>query len=169
MDAVNITGLPRLSPLRTTKESSICTNNTADHSLLGRGKETGTTRGCQVEARGGTFRLQRRVEEGTQERDSKGQWDLLGGVPKWIWEPPPPPHEAKEWALGAGCGGWLGQRVSRGEGAWPALPGASVRHSGAQRSGSAPLSTESGLEFPEGCLADLPLLFLPLPLILLCF
>lgn len=66
-------------------------------------------------------------------------------------ELPLPPHEAKECALGDGCGGWLGQRVSRGEGVWPALPGASVRYSCGQRSGSAPLSTESGLEFLEGC------------------
>lgn len=88
---------------------------------------------------------------------------------------PRDPCEAEEFAewwvcrLSGGCVGWLGQRINKGEDAQSALPGASGRHSCGRRSRSAQLGTESGLEFPEGCLAELPLLFRLFPLLLLRF
>lgn len=82
---------------------------------------------------------------------------------------PRDPCEAEEFASSGECGGWLGQRVSKGEDAQSALPGASGRRSCGWRSRSAQLGTESGLEFPEGCLAELPLLFRLFPLLLLRF
>lgn len=44
------------------------------------------------------------------------------GSHPWMRGAPYQPSEAKEFALGSGCGGWLGRGVSRGEDAWPALP-----------------------------------------------
>ena len=84
--------------------------NTADHSLMWRGKETGTGTGCQVEARSG-------YREGCRRETWGGQRDLLGGVPKWGWELPLPPHEAK------GCALWCVWRLAgaKGQQGWGCL------------------------------------------------
>lgn len=96
---------------------------------------------------------------------------LQEGLPPrgWVKGTPGISSEAKEFALGGGYGGWLGRGVSRGEDAGPALPRGICEAQQRTEVKVARLCAESGLELPEGRLADPPLLLLLLPLLLLGF
>lgn len=96
---------------------------------------------------------------------------LREGLPPrgWVKGTPGISSEAKEFALGGGYGGWLGRGVSRGEDAGPALPRGICEAQQRTEVKVARLCAESGLELPEGRLADPPLLLLLLPLLLLGF